>query len=196
MSDLGWRTTRRWILLGFDRLLLLFGWFSLLAAAFLLSMSLLWHSTLSPFQHPGVSPGAGQLLLVTAEAIRWAFTAGAGVATAMLRGPAWRKRMKEAFFIAWMMRPVVALVGTIAMMAVTAVLWFIWIGRLPGGDRFGNGLLAGLYFLLPLAQLAVTAAYLADDPDGRDPFTPSKPKGSTLPPRSAGLRRPARKKTG
>jgi len=193
-----WKTTRRWVLIGFDRLLLLFGWFSLLAAAFLLCLSMSWHSQLSPFQHPGVAPGSGQslLMLVTAEAIRWSFTTAAGCATAMLRGPAWRKRMKEAFFIAWMMRPVVALIGSMAMTAVTGVLWFIWMGRLPGGDRFGNGLLAALYFLLPLAQLVVTAAYLSDDPDGKDPFKPAKPAGNLPPPRSVVPRQPARKRKG
>ncbi len=196
MNQKGWKTTRRWILIGFDRLLLLFGWFALLAAAFLLSLSLLWHSSISPFQHPGERPGSGQLLLITAEAIRWSFTAAAACATAMLRGPAWRRRMKESFFIAWMMRPVVALVGTMAMMAVTAVLWFLWMGRLPMGDRFGNGLLAALYFLLPMTQLAVTAAYLADDPDRRAPLNPAESKGSSPPPHNDGRRRPARRRTG
>jgi hypothetical protein len=198
------------MLTGFDRLLLLFGWFSLLAAAFLLSLSMLWHSSLSPFQHPGGRPDAGPILLLTLEAIRWGFTAAAGCATAMLRGPAWRKRMNEFFFIAWMMRPVVVLVGSMAMLAVTAVLWFLWMGRLPGGDRFENALLAGLYFLLPMAQLAVTAAYLADDPEDRfksrpagatrsgsaPTVPPSASRGKPPPPRNVGPRPPTRKKTG
>ena len=47
------------------------------------------------------------------EAIRWSFTTAAGCLTAMLRGPGWRKRMDEYFFIAWMMRPVVVLIGSI-----------------------------------------------------------------------------------
>jgi hypothetical protein len=205
MSPESWKTARRWVLTGFDRLLLLFGWFSLLAAAFLLCLSMLWHSSLSPFQHPGGRPDAGPILLLTSEAIRWAFTAAAGCATAMLRGPAWRKRMNEFVFIAWMMRPVVVLVGSMAMLAVTAVLWFLWMGRLPTGDRFGNGLLAALYFLLPMAQLAVTAAYLADDPEERfrsrppgppPPGPPSGSRGRPLPPRNAGSRPPARKRTG
>lgn len=206
MTQNAWKLARRWLHIGFDRLLLLSGWFSLLAAAFLLTLSMLWHSSLSPFQHPGARPDSGALLLLTCEAIRWSFITAAGCVTAMLRGPAWRKRMDEYFFIAWMMRPVVVLVGSIAMTAVTALLWFLWIGRLPTGDRFGNALLAALYFLLPIAQLAVTAAYLADDPDERAPlsrppptrapFTRPGSTGRPAPPRNAGSRPQTMKKRG
>jgi hypothetical protein len=204
MGQSKWKIARRWMLVGFDRTLMLFAWFSLLAAGFLLSLSMLWHSSLSPFQHPGASPDSSLMMLLTLEAIRWGFMAAAACATAMLRGPGWRKRMDEFFFIAWMMRPVVALVGSIAMLTVTAVLWFLWIGRLPDGDRYVNGLLAALYFLLPMAQLAATAAYLIEDPDDRvsekppPPPAPHRPatKGKSPLPHNVGRRPPAKRRIG
>lgn len=145
---------------GYERLLLVVGWTGIIMALALLALGLAFHLDYSPFVHPGAPPGSDRIDLLKLDGIRWFLTAIVGSICGMRHTPTQRRDQGGRELSGWIAYPIGILMGVMVMATASTVCWFLWMERLPGGDRMENALLCGLYFAIPAALLFTFMVYV------------------------------------